>query len=274
MKAKMLESKTLEQEKAAIRNAERGATEHGGSWKAEDLIREAVETHGLENVAVSWSGGRCSTATVHMALQIYPEILIFHCNTGVRYPVVTKYIKKIRREWDFNYVEARPEKTFWDCVEEYGFPHIRKAYSEGKPRCCYWLKERPLRRWAKERGIEGFITGMRVAEARVRMFHTHQHGQFYFSKTDGFWKYNPIAFWTTEDVMDYHEENGIPRNPLYEKRDRTGCWPCTAYVGWRRQLLRTNPKLYNFLMEKMGEPKQELLDHFYKTRIEPCRGRG
>jgi len=37
----------------------------------------------------------------------------------------------------------------------------------------------------------------------------------------------PIAYWKTQRVFDYHKENGIDVNPLYKKGfKRVGCYPC------------------------------------------------
>jgi len=270
-----LKNKTLPQEKAQIEVAKRNTEEQSGVFEPRELIEKALADR--EKVCVSWSGGRCSTVVLHMALQIKPNILVYHCNHGVHWPETVEYVKKITNKWNLNLVkvDSFKEKTFWDIVEEDGFPHVRKSYSKGEPRCCYWLKNKPLREFTNVYNIDGLLDGLRVAESRVRMFSCSQHGQFrYVTKDDiNTWKYSPIAFWTTERTQEYVEEHGIPLNPLYEKgKNRVGCWPCTAFVDWREQLAKTDFKKYKFLMEKLGE--QKLLEHFEKTEVEPCKSRG
>jgi len=271
--------KTEAQELAQIRVAMRGAEKIAPLLEPAKLIELALERHGKDKVAVSWSGGRCSTVILHMALQICPCIKVFHIDTGVEYPETVRYVKRLACEWNLNLVIYKPERNFWDIVEKYGFPHMRLASSKGhtskgKPACCTWLKEKPMMKFRKEHSIEAFITGMRAGEARVRMLIMAQRGQYYFVKKYGLnaWKYNPIAFWSTREVSAYVQEHNIPLNSLYEKLDRSGCWPCTAFVGWKEQLAHTNFKLYKFMMERMNE--QRLLDHFYQTRIAPCAERG
>jgi len=266
-----LHRKTERQELADIRVAKRGAKEETGIFEPKQLIRKALNNH--ERVAVSWSGGRCSTVVVYLTIQENPDVVVFHTNHGVHFPKTERYVKSLANEWDLNLEIVKPERAFWDVVEEHGFPGRRVG--RGKPRCCFWLKERPLRRFSKDKNIEAFITGMRVSEARNRMYHTAQAGQYYYVERDGLnaWKYNPIAFWTTRQVNEFCEENEIPLNPNYEKgNDRLGCWPCTAFKSWYHQLSSTNPKMLRALLEKMGDKK--LLDHFKRARLEPCKGRG
>lgn len=242
------------------------------------LIKDALNRH--RNVAVSWSGGRCSTAVLHMVRKIEPDILVYHCDHGVHFPETVKYVKEMADEWDLNLYIERPYEdgpTFWDIVEEKGFPRTRKAGvgQEATP-CCYHLKDKPQVDFRKEHNVQAFIDGMRVAEARVRMFSTSDWGQYRHVTKSGLdaWKYSPIAFWTTERLQEYIEENDISINPLYyEGKDRVGCWPCSAYVKWKEQLAKVDPNKLKFLLDKMGS-EQKLLEHFEKTEVEPCKGRG
>jgi phosphoadenosine phosphosulfate reductase len=267
-------TQTENTEKQRIEMASKGALRRSGVFEAEELIRMALERHG-EKLCVAWSGGRCSTVVLHMALRIKPDIKVIFCDTGVEYPETYKFVERIEREWNLNLIRTKPEVTFWQCVERYGFPQIRKSAvkgSPGTPRCCYWLKERPMLRAFREHGLEAELLGLRAAESRARMWGIHDHGQFYFSKKFRMWRYHPIAFWTRRDLEDYIERNDIPISELYSKTDRSGCWPCTGYLGWQKQLARTNFKLYKFLVERMGE--QRLLEHYFDTQVRPCEGRG
>jgi len=112
---------------------------------------------------------------------------------------------------------------------------------------------------------------MRAAESWVRALVIREKGsQFYFVKSEGVWKYHPLSLWSTRSVSDYLVENNIPINPIYEKIDRNGCWPCTAFVGWQENLMRVNPKLYEFLNQMLSN--KEKLEHFYRSRMSPCNG--
>lgn len=271
--------KTEAQELAQIRLAERGCLKKQGIvYSADELIRKAIDTHG-DKLVVSWSGGRCSTVLLHMVRKLKPDVKVMFTNTGVEYPETVGFVKEQAKELNLNVTITTPEKTFWEIVEKHGFPKPRKPMSpDGRdssirtPKCCYWLKEKPMCKFAKENGVEAFITGMRAGEARIRALMTWRQGQFYFHKKFKVWKYNPLILWPTRDLITYVQIHKVPISPLYEKLDRSGCWPCTAFIGWQKQLAQTNFKLYKFMMERMGE--QRLLDHFYETRVAPCSDRG
>lgn len=269
-KPKVLELKhrTRAQELADIRKAMRGCADKTGVFSAKTLIHLALERHG-DKLAVSWSGGRCSTATLRMALDIEPSIKTIFENTGVEYPETVQFVTAISREWNVNLIVTKPEKTFWEVCEKFGYPFSSRV-GKGKPACCKWLKEYPLRSAVREYGIEAEITGMRAVEARNRMWWTEQAGQFYFMKKYGLnvWKYNPIIFWSSEQLAAFELAQDLPINPIYAKYEliRSGCWPCTGYKDWERVMARTNPRFLRRMKELMG---QRVLDHYYRTRIEP-----
>jgi len=222
----------------------------------EECIKQALQDHKF-NVAVGWSGGKCSTAVLHMALKIKSDISVIFNDTGVEFPETYAFIKKISQEWHLNLEILKPKTTFWTCVKEYGFPLLRGQYKDDskskdrRPMCCQLLKEQPI----LDRGIIAMITGLRASESRMRMFAIAQRGQFYHAKTLKRWNYHPIAFWTEREVWDYHNRNQIPHNGIYDKgHDRCGCWPCTGYLGWRQSLARSHPNMYRHLMKAKGEP--------------------
>lgn len=203
-KAKMLglKHRTEAQELANIRLAERGILKvQGGIYEAEELVKKAIDTHG-DNTCVSWSGGRCSTAVLFMALRIDPNIKVIHNDTGVLYPETVKFVKSITRQYDINLTVAKPPCTFWEVCKKYGFPFEVRS-GRGEPACCRLLKRYPTRKKLEDCGIEAEITGIRVGEAHHRMFIAAQRGQFYFAKIWGVRKYHPIALWITNELIKF-----------------------------------------------------------------------
>lgn len=251
---------TPELEKGRIRKA--GMDCPTPVLEPEEVIKHAIDAHGDE-ATVSWSGGRCSTAVLYMAMQIKPDIRVNWNDHGVHFPETYEFVEKIREEWNPNLTVLKPEKgvTFWTCVEKYGFPMIRRSwktaknyeslYTTGRPMCCLLLKEKPL----EKAGLKCTITGIRVAESRMRMFTIAQRGLWYYAKTYKRWNYHPIALWTTKKLLEYHEKHDIPQNKVYEMgQERCGCWPCTGYIGWRESLAESHPEMYHSLMRMRGEP--------------------
>jgi len=200
-----------------------------------------------------------------MALQVKPDIKVVFNNTGVEYPETYQYRDMLRSRWDLNLIETKPQKNFWKCVEEYGFPLIRMEYGRAwkkfrqttsKPQCFIFLKERPMAAACKKHGIEASLTGLRCAESGARMFVIAQRGQVYETKRWGhLWRYHPIALWTTRMVQEYLKEHDIPRNAIYDKgMPRSGCMPCTGFLHWEEQLAVANPKMYRWVQKLRKTP--------------------
>jgi len=257
-------------EESRIKKALRDCEERGFQvFEPKELIKKAIDEFG-DSLAVACSFGACSVAVLHMARDLNPQIKVVFQNTGVQYPETYAYRDLLVKEWDLNFMESKPIKSFWQCLDEYGFPlESRSAKgSPGKPKCCVWLKEKPFREVKKEFGIEAILMGLRASESRARMFGIGQFGQYYLNKKFGkIWKFHPIAFWNRKQVFSYFSRVQIPLNPAYEKHglERLGCMPCTNYKGWQKVMARANPKLYHYIQKLRGV---SLIDDFLKLEEE------
>jgi 3'-phosphoadenosine 5'-phosphosulfate sulfotransferase (PAPS reductase)/FAD synthetase len=84
---------------------------------------------GVENVVISFSGGKDSTVLLHLARMIYPNIKSVFVNTGNEWPENIKFTKKlISNGYDIDVVQ--PEKTVKEVFEQHGFPLVSKELSE------------------------------------------------------------------------------------------------------------------------------------------------
>lgn len=257
---------THRMELSRIKFSQRNAVRISGLFKPEELTKLAIERHG-DKLAVGWSGGRCSTTALHAALKIKPDIKVIFNDTGVEYPETIKFINEITKKWNLNLIVVKPDITFWDIVKKHGFPKIRNLENR-TPKCCHYLKEKPLKIAYRKHEIEAQLDGIRAAESRMRMFSIAQLGQFHYTKKTKLWKYHPIAFLSSAELRTYESVHNLPINPAYEKYkiDRTGCWPCTGYLSWEKVMVKTHPKFYAIMKERMG---QRILEHYYRTRVKP-----
>ena len=250
-------------ELSRIRYTER-TTKHK-IWKAEELIAYALKKHG-DRVAVSASFGACSTVVLHLVLQQKPDVKVIFNNTGVEYKETYKYRDRLKKEWNLNLIETKPYGTiydpeskkhlpanFWTCVKVYGLPLTRAE--GGKPKCCEYLKEYPLRRACLLNNINALITGIRLAESSVRLWTIQKKGMYYYSES--YFKhfvYHPIAYWSHDEVIDYFKTHDIPLNEMYIKGNyRTGCVPCTSFLNWEKDLAKYNKKLYALIQKMKGK---------------------
>ena len=72
-------------------------------------------------VCISFSGGKDSTVLLDIIRGIYPDVIANFYNTGVEFPEIVQFIKTVP-----NVNILRPEKSFRQCLKEYGYPVINK----------------------------------------------------------------------------------------------------------------------------------------------------
>ena len=245
-------------------------------FEPEDLIQQAIGRYG-KHIAIACSFGKDSITILHMALKYDSNILVLFNNTKCEFPETIKYKNMLKELWNLNLIEVPPLKTFWQCITEYGLPTVRKSGGKGSnsPKCCYYLKEKPAMLSYKKYGIIAILTGITADENINRKLLIARYngsnqekdevrfcGQRYYAKTQGLWKYHPIAYWTEKDVWNYIKRNNIPINPVYTKwngiYNRCGCLPCTAYLDWEKKLPKSHPKLYRKL-KRIQNPEQTML---------------
>lgn len=217
---------------------------------AQFCIDSALKTS--KRQCVAFSGGKNSLVVLHMVLQKKNDVIVLFNNTTNEMPETLKYVRWLAKEWKLNFYEVKPETNFWKIVDKYGFPHHRRYYNK-KPKCCYYLKIKPAEAFYKEHGVDCVFTGISAYESRVRKICAVKQGMLYKNKK--YLKAYPIIFWSDDDVWKYIEENNLPVNPAYKKYkiNRIGCIACTGFINWQKKMQKINPRLYEYVMRKMGQ---------------------
>ena len=90
---------------------------------SQQRIREWYD-HFDGNVYISFSGGKDSTVLAHVVHEYYPDVPLVFCNTGLEYPEVQAFAKKMGAEF------IRPRMSFSEVISKYGYPIIGKVVSE------------------------------------------------------------------------------------------------------------------------------------------------
>lgn len=253
---------------------------------AKNLIKKVLAKH--DNPVIACSFGKDSMVVLHMVRQFNPNVYILFNDTLVEYPDTYEFKRLVSKEWKLNLIEAKPLKTFWWVVDNYGFPlFARKGHKTASKNCCRHLKEYPIKRVLNKYKFNLYFTGLTRHESRLREFSAKKYGNYFYSKTFKHWKCHPIQDWTEEDVWEYHKIYNIPHNNLYNKKSpdgfslRTGCWCCTIPIKYgKNQFLRINyPHLWKILLKnglgklllkkKLGiNIEDNQLEHYIQTR--PC----
>lgn len=225
--------------------------------KTKQRIREYVNYYGLENVYISFSGGKDSTVLLDIARQVYPEIKAVFCDTGLEYPEIKEFVKSVD-----NIEIIRPKKSFRDVIRQYGYPIVSKEtsqmideirntrsqkllhkrlYGDEKGRfklpakwrflitapfkishkCCYHLKKSPLNSYhTKTKRVP--IIGTLAEESSLRISAYLKHGCNTFNSNHP--KSQPLSFWKQQDILEYIVQNNLRIAPCYGevKRNENG----------------------------------------------------
>jgi len=223
---------------------------------SEELIKSTIKKFG-DDICVSCSFGKDSTLILHLIRKFKPNVKVIFANTGVEYPQTIKFRDFLVKEWDLNYFEVKPIKSFWQCVREYGYPQMRywsktakkKGITNfGTPKCCEYCKEKPILEFYKEHQIQACFLGINWDESYQRKFLIIRHKDCYYAKSDKIWKILPIAYWKTKEVWRFTKEKNLPVNKIYKITDRNGCVPCTGHLKWQERLRKINPKMLRFIL--------------------------
>ena len=209
--------------------------------KSKLRIEEWVRYMGKENVYVSFSGGKDSTVLLHLVRSLYPDIPAVFVDTGLEYPEIKQFVKGIE-----NVTILRPEMSFKQVIEKYGYPMISKEQanylddirnsteymrnrringdSQGRyklskkyhylidapfkisHRCCNVMKKKPVKKYEKETGKAPFI-GTMACESTLREQAYLRNGCNAFDSKRPL--STPIGFWTEQDVLEYIVTNNI-----------------------------------------------------------------
>lgn len=197
-------------------------------YHLKNLERNAVRTikkhmNDRPCVNVSFSGGKDSTAVLHLARKAGVEKAFF-IDTGLELPETVEFaesqgIEIIRKGGDF-------------------FEAVKKAGPPAKDRrwCCKLLKLRPLKIYLTGTGPCVTIQGNRWYESwnRADLDETSQNPANPLQVN-----VSPIRNWRALEVFLYLWWQGVPINPLYEKGlERIGCYLCPAVLESEYEMLR------------------------------------
>lgn len=127
-------------------------------------------------------------------------------------------------------------------------------------KCCDKLKKEPLRRKAKELGLECAILGILASESYQREKDWLEYGcNVFHERKDN--QSRPLSFWTDEDILEYIKRYNVKIPQLYEMGyARNGCMYCGFGVhlepdGCNRyqKLKQSHPVQYKYFAKNFGD---------------------
>lgn len=255
------------------------------------LTRQAIESwyeFWAGRVYVAFSGGRDSTVLLQLVRDQYPEVPAVFIDTGLEYPEVKQFVKKID-----NVTWLRPRLSYQEIIRRYGYPVVSKTVSMGLDRYRTTKSEdqKRLRLWG---GINP--TSKKQQQPSIpQEYHYLTEAPFKcserccsFMKKEPFGKFNkltgrvpyigtmaddsyrrqldylkygcnafdnkkprstPLGFWTHKDILQIIKDRKIQISDIYKTENHTGCMFCLFGV-------QNEAEPNRFQRMKVNHPKQ------------------
>jgi len=255
------------------------------------LIHCWVESWGgPDQVYVAFSGGKDSTALLHIVRSLYPTVPGVFCNTGLEFPEIVQFVKQHE-----NIEILHPRIPFHKVIEKYGWPVVNKKVAaaihryrrtknpavaeyrlhgrvvEGKkhtigviPKKWHYLIVAPFGisekccDYLKKEPMVKYVKrtgrhpmiGIMAKDSNLRARQLSKQGCNFYDEKDP--KSNPLAHWSEEEVWLYLKEFNVPYCKIYDMGyNRTGCTFCM--FGLQQEIKNHNTN--RFLLLKKTHPK-------------------
>jgi phosphoadenosine phosphosulfate reductase len=187
------------------------------------FLEAAMNAH--PDALLASSMGVEDTLLIHAAAQLRRPPGVFMLDTGRLHAETLAMADVVRARYGIEtqvlhpdpqavraHVAAHGEFAFYESVD------LRKA-------CCGIRKVEPLRRALA--GRSAWITGQRREQSLTRV----ELPETQWDDTFGLQKFNPLAFWTADEVWGVVRALDVPCHPLHDRGyPSIGCEPCTRAV--------------------------------------------
>jgi len=193
---------------------------------AQEILTWAIKNFG-QSVALSCSfGAPEGLVLLDMMHRIDPAARVFVLDTG-RLPQATyDLIDRVRERYDKRVEVLLPRaEDVQAMVREKGVNLFYESV-ENRQLCCRVRKVEPLNRYLAD--LDAWVTGLRRDQNVTRS----QTPKLEIDRVHGgMVKVNPIADWSTEQVLAYVRAHDVPLNRLHaEGYPSVGCAPCSRAI--------------------------------------------
>lgn len=186
------------------------------------VLGDALSDPELGRVAMVSSFGADSVALLHMISLIGRDTPVLFIDTQMLFPETLAYQSEVAAKLgltDIRIIRAAPAALA--AADPDGVLHQTDTDA-----CCDLRKTVPLNKALA--GYDSWITGRKrfqgASRADLEFFEADPAGDRI--------KINPLAHWSSQDVIDYIINNDLPRHPLVARGyPSIGCQPCTSPVA-------------------------------------------
>ena len=196
--------------------------------EAYSFVKRASQKFDEENIIISFSGGKDSTATAHVVTTALsnPSIVHIFGDTTLEFSKTVEYAQRFRKEHpQAIFITAKNEdQVFSEVCEDIGPPARMMRW------CCSMFKTGPITRIINGLyGNQQILTfyGIRKSESVSRSKYNRIEDDAESIKIQQQTVASPIFFWKDIDIWLYLLSEKIDFNEAYRLGyDRVGCWCC------------------------------------------------
>ena len=196
--------------------------------EAFEFVRETASGFDEENIVISFSGGKDSTATADVVVKALsnPSLVHIFGNTTLEFPSTVEYAERFRKNHPQSiFLFAKNEdQDFLEVCKDIGPPARLMRW------CCSMFKTGPITRVInslyRNQQILTFY-GIRKSESVSRSKYNRVEDDAESVKIQQQTVASPIFFWRDIDIWLYLLAENVDFNEAYRLGyDRVGCWCC------------------------------------------------
>lgn len=210
--------------------------------EAVQFVQKYRDKYGIEDMMVSFSGGKDSTVTSHIVNRALGTNKVLHIfgDTTLEFPYTIEYKKRFNRNEESQGVRIltakNREKNFEDLCKVVGPPSRVMRW------CCTVFKTGAIQKTIssafKDKNNILSFQGIRHNESASRSKYERESESPKISKQT---VVSPIIDWIDYDVWLYILTTGIDFNEAYRLGwTRVGCWCCPNNGGWSEFLAKVH----------------------------------
>lgn len=223
------------------------------------IIKEATEKD--VKWCVSWSGGKDSTAMVHLVKRIDESIPIIIQFDDCDWPEKEPYVERISRAFGWPLFECKPNFSVWEAALQYKVGEENLCATTHSLTRTAFLE--PLEQLKRKLGCNGTMLGLRMKESKHRRLNAISRGSIY-ELVSGMWRCCPLQTWSARDCFAYLVSQDVEINPCYLNNQFESpeeirlAWALPTPTSLRYGGMQHMRKYYPRHWERLCESKPEL----------------